>query len=156
MDKRDDQMDGAAMIMTERDRQTREEGWTAAHDDKHKDGELLAAALCVLDPDANPWPWGENGEPPPKHKDWDPIERLIVGGAFIAAEIDRRLRAEAMAQRKEDKPSARERRHCNHPDRDNPRIECGYPLPCPYHTIVTHSIDESLDFAERIQKGKAS
>jgi hypothetical protein len=24
---------------------------------------------------------------------------------------------------------------CKHPDRDVPGIECGYPLPCPFHTI---------------------
>lgn len=29
--------------------------------------------------------------------------------------------------------------NCKKPDRDEPRIECGYPLPCPYHTFV---IDE--------------
>lgn len=26
--------------------------------------------------------------------------------------------------------------YCRHPDRDVPGIECGYPLPCPYHTVV--------------------
>lgn len=32
--------------------------------------------------------------------------------------------------------------YCNKPDRDaikrnpNTKMECGYPLPCPYHTIV--------------------
>ncbi len=25
---------------------------------------------------------------------------------------------------------------CKQPDRDEPRIECGYPLPCPHHTIT--------------------
>lgn len=25
---------------------------------------------------------------------------------------------------------------CNKPDRDVPGIVCGYPLPCPYHTII--------------------
>lgn len=25
---------------------------------------------------------------------------------------------------------------CNQPDRDVPKIKCGYPLPCPYHTVV--------------------
>lgn len=24
---------------------------------------------------------------------------------------------------------------CQHPDRDVPEITCGYPLPCPYHTV---------------------
>lgn len=25
---------------------------------------------------------------------------------------------------------------CNKPDRDVPKLICGYPLPCPYHTIM--------------------
>jgi len=25
---------------------------------------------------------------------------------------------------------------CRHPDRDEPRMMCGYPLPCPHHTVV--------------------
>lgn len=25
---------------------------------------------------------------------------------------------------------------CNQPDRDVPAIKCGYPLPCPHHTLV--------------------
>ena len=29
-----------------------------------------------------------------------------------------------------------DRLHCNQPDRDEPRMKCGYPLPCPHHTIV--------------------
>jgi hypothetical protein len=27
-------------------------------------------------------------------------------------------------------------RYCRHPDRDVPKIVCGYPLPCPYHTVL--------------------
>lgn len=29
-----------------------------------------------------------------------------------------------------------ERKYCNKPDRDVPTIKCGYPLPCPWHTII--------------------
>jgi hypothetical protein len=25
---------------------------------------------------------------------------------------------------------------CNKPDRDVPSLTCGYPIPCPYHTIT--------------------
>jgi hypothetical protein len=25
---------------------------------------------------------------------------------------------------------------CQHPDRDVPKIKCGYPLPCPWHTLI--------------------
>lgn len=30
------------------------------------------------------------------------------------------------------------RRHpsCTKPDRDNPKMVCGYPMPCPHHTFV--------------------
>jgi hypothetical protein len=31
---------------------------------------------------------------------------------------------------------------CKHPDRDCPKILCGYPLPCPWHTAV---IDTTVD-----------
>ena len=24
---------------------------------------------------------------------------------------------------------------CQHPDRDVPKLTCGYPLPCPWHTV---------------------
>ena len=33
--------------------------------------------------------------------------------------------------------SAKVRAHCTQPDRDEPRIECGYPLPCPHHTKIS-------------------
>lgn len=25
---------------------------------------------------------------------------------------------------------------CRHPDRDNAKLLCGYPLPCPHHTVT--------------------
>lgn len=25
---------------------------------------------------------------------------------------------------------------CRHPDRDEPKLLCGHPLPCPYHTAT--------------------
>lgn len=31
---------------------------------------------------------------------------------------------------------------CNKPDKDFPELICGYPLPCPYHTII---IDPTAD-----------
>jgi len=27
---------------------------------------------------------------------------------------------------------------CRHPDRDSPKLLCGYPLPCPHHTVKIH------------------
>lgn len=29
-----------------------------------------------------------------------------------------------------------EHRTCRHPDRDQPKMLCGYPLPCPWHTVT--------------------
>lgn len=26
--------------------------------------------------------------------------------------------------------------HCTKPDKDFPRLECGHPLPCPWHTVT--------------------
>lgn len=37
-------MTGAERIAVERERQIYDEGWTAEHDDKHADGELIGAA----------------------------------------------------------------------------------------------------------------
>jgi hypothetical protein len=34
------------------------------------------------------------------------------------------------------------RQICDGPDRDVPRIKCGHPIPCPYHTVI---IDASVD-----------
>lgn len=28
---------------------------------------------------------------------------------------------------------------CRHSDRDEPKLMCGYPLPCPYHTVIIHA-----------------
>jgi hypothetical protein len=30
-------------------------------------------------------------------------------------------------------------RTCLHPDREEPRMMCGYPIPCPFHTAIIHS-----------------
>lgn len=32
---------------------------------------------------------------------------------------------------------APKRLFCEQPDRDEPRIQCGYPLPCPHHTVIS-------------------
>ncbi len=32
---------------------------------------------------------------------------------------------------------------CTSPDRHVPKIKCGYPLPCPYHTVVAEVIPDS-------------
>ena len=37
---------------------------------------------------------------------------------------------------------------CQHPDRDEPRLVCGYPIPCPHHTLeVDASFMDDVDVA---------
>lgn len=36
----------------------------------------------------------------------------------------------------------KDRTHCTQPDRDVPGIECGYPLPCPWHTSTIDTTTE--------------
>lgn len=40
---------------------------------------------------------------------------------------------------------------CNRPDRDVPGIECGYPLPCPHHTLVLDV--ESMTVSVSLHRG---
>lgn len=96
------------MISAERNRQIKEEGWTAEHDKKHIPGVLaLAGAIYALDvagrADKVPenirediinicqvyWPFGKKGWKPTAPG--DPVRQLVKAGALIAAEIDRIL-----------------------------------------------------------------
>lgn len=80
---------GILVVARERQRQLDIEGYDAAHDDQHVNGELVRAALCYIKGDSSDWPW--------PWEDWDPPfnyeERLAKGGALLAAEIDRYSRA---------------------------------------------------------------
>ena len=109
--KCEDKMTGIKLIARERKRQIEKEGWTAEHDDEHKQGQLVDAAVCYALPEKYRdidiivkytrnytreffdafWPWED--------KDWKPtpdnrIRELEKAGALIAAEIDRLLRKE--------------------------------------------------------------
>jgi hypothetical protein len=97
-------------VLMERDRQVASEGWTAEHDDEHKDGEIAAAAatyafaasfsefrrkrITGINSITNSialremWPWAE--------KWWKSTDRrrdLVKAGALIIAEIERLDRA---------------------------------------------------------------
>lgn len=83
---------GAELIVSERQRQIDNEGWSAEHDLTHKKGELAQAAMVYAMPlklrshlqPTKLWPWNL--------KFWKPGERiqeLTKAGALIAAEIDR-------------------------------------------------------------------
>lgn len=45
---------------------------------------------------------------------------------------------------------------CQKPDRDAPMLICGYPLPCPYHTInvEVEDVKQLPKVAEALSKGK--
>jgi hypothetical protein len=99
---------GAALIVAERQRQLLEEDYGPEHDDQHVNGELLSAGMAyllhaVMSTFVNfppPfWPW--------EKKWWKPgpdAERnLVKGCALIAAEIDRRRRANGTEGTKEPK-----------------------------------------------------
>jgi hypothetical protein len=101
-------MSGIDLIAKERQRQIEQENWTPEHDDDHTYGDLavVAATLAcdgtdavVIDPlerGTADDPWGlikkhgyQGGA--------DPIRKLSIAGALIAAEIDRLLRASRTA-----------------------------------------------------------
>ena len=112
------------LIRNERERQINTEGWTPEHDDEHENGELAYAAACYAAPeeiylhrdaeisffinsgdrgDREPlperhisaWPWDEEWDKRDKH---DRLRQLVIAGALIAAEIDRRLRLAAQQE----------------------------------------------------------
>ena len=97
---------GIGLIIAERRRQVSVEGYDAAHDDKHIDGDLAeAAATYALPPSLRfkysgqkmvpgisipgMWPWPDGYKLGPTR-----IHELAKAGALIAAEIDRLLRKE--------------------------------------------------------------
>lgn len=92
-------VDGASVLAAERHRQVHEEGYTAEHDASLDSNDLMWASWCLLDAAASErpttdapkmWPEGA-GDWKPEHT---PMRRLVIAGALIAAEIDRRLMEE--------------------------------------------------------------
>jgi hypothetical protein len=92
---------GANLVGAERVRQVTDEGYTPEHDEQHTGAELAWAAWCLLDRAASQdprmvervptmWPF-EDGSWPAQDK--TPMRLLIQAGAYVAAEIDRRLAA---------------------------------------------------------------
>lgn len=86
-------------VLAERKRQIDGEGWSAAHDDAHKPGELALAGVCYIVNAVAPrgfdkyglfaqlWPWDS--------KWWKPAgfwRDMVRGCALILAEMDRSLR----------------------------------------------------------------
>ena len=78
-------------IANERQRQINMEGWTAAHDDAHNNGEMALAAICYafagIDSDQSQsryWPWSAKWWKPTTNR-----RNLVKAGALIVAEIQR-------------------------------------------------------------------
>lgn len=84
-------------IVVERKRQIEVEGWDSAHDDKHDEGEMAAAAGCYAFASGSlvtwdcfrtvadaVWPWDKGWWKPKGHR-----QNLIKAGALIVAEIER-------------------------------------------------------------------
>lgn len=82
-----------AELLSERQRQVDEEGWTPEHDDQHTAGELARAAACYAMPPRHrlsPWAW------PFAAEWWKPgndRRMLLKACALIIAEIERIDRA---------------------------------------------------------------
>jgi hypothetical protein len=106
-------MTALEMIIAERQRQVETLGWTAAHDDSHKDGSLASVAALYATPRpllgevryvgevrfVDPWPWEQRYDRRP-HKGnvvlpnatlstEDRIKQLVKAAALIVAEIER-------------------------------------------------------------------
>ena len=85
---------GIDLIVDERRRQVESEGWTPEHDDGHADGSLVEAAYLIVEKltttplSGASWPHELSEHVARKYAD-DPIRRLTIAGALIAAEIDR-------------------------------------------------------------------
>ncbi len=97
--------DGTTLIAAERQRQVTQEDWSPEHDDAHRYGELVTAAMCYAIHASHQtrgamsseqelviksrWPWERRWWKPSD----DPIRNLVKAGALIAAEIDRLKRS---------------------------------------------------------------
>lgn len=86
-------MTGAELIKEERERQIKEEGYSATHDSFHNVDEFIKAAVSysiidLKDSQENYayawWPWNETSWKPK-----DRLRNLVRAGALIAAAIDK-------------------------------------------------------------------
>lgn len=94
-----DKPDGVELIEQERGRQVAEKGYAARGDDRHVGFELSECARLIIGDllseqtaGSQMWPLQRAGHVRNKYHA-DPIRRLTIAGALIAAEIDRLLRA---------------------------------------------------------------
>lgn len=86
---------GIGLIATERQEQIVKHGFSVENDQYYSRKELIQAAKFAMNPDLEYWPSKWNQELAEKIRSKDEIGRLTVAGAFIAAEIDRKLLADS-------------------------------------------------------------
>lgn len=86
---------GVDLIAAERQRQISVEGWSAEHDDTHRDGELaIEAALWATEQTARKSFRDGMCGPENHRQSKSRVKQLVIAGALIAAEIDRLQRLE--------------------------------------------------------------
>ena len=88
-------MTGIELIAQERVEQIEKHGWDLQHDEDYGQGELLMAAQFCLNVNNDMlWPWHDGTDGIGtyffnKILAKTPTERIIIAGAFCAAELDR-------------------------------------------------------------------
>lgn len=83
---------GIELIAQERAEQIEKHGWDLSHDADYANGELRRAAIFCLTLYEQDWPWHDGGIGTHFYnkiieKSYE--QRLVVAGAFCAAELDR-------------------------------------------------------------------
>lgn len=90
--------EGVALIQAERNEQLNKHGYDAAHDDTLQQDQLVDAAVALITEDPERWPQDMDRAVFNTASEKDTVGRLAVAGAFIAAELDRLLRARQHAE----------------------------------------------------------
>jgi hypothetical protein len=90
--------EGVALIHAERNEQLNKHGYDAAHDDTLQQDQLVDAAVALITEDPERWPQDMDRAVFNTASEKDTVGRLAVAGAFIAAELDRLLRARQHAE----------------------------------------------------------
>ncbi len=88
---------GAGLIAVERNEQLQKHGFDEAHDDQRVNDELVDAAIALLTEDPERWPKGMDRAQFDSASEKDTVARITVAAAFLAAELDRLLRAREVA-----------------------------------------------------------
>lgn len=85
---------GAKLIKKERKEQIEIHGFSIEQDQDYTKNELIKAALFAINPNQFEWPYDWDNEFRTSIMNKQLLDRLVVAGAFIAAEIDRMLNSD--------------------------------------------------------------